>query len=83
MSGPKLALYTRAGCHLCDDMVAALRPYLAASGAQLELLDVDDDPETARRYGTEVPVLLGQSSEICRHRLDPEALQAYLNEQTA
>ena len=83
MSGPKLALYTRAGCHLCEAMLAELRPYLDRGGARLELVDIDDDPALVREYGVDVPVLLGETGELCRHRLDHGAVQAYLNEQSA
>lgn len=80
MTAPKLALYTRAGCHLCEAMLAELRPYLDGSRAQLTLVDVDDDPALARRYGTDVPVLLADADELCRHRLNHDALRAYLND---
>lgn len=80
MTGPKLALYTRAGCHLCEAMISELRPYLERTGAQLELVDVDDDPALVRAYGADVPVLLVNDAELCRHRLDHDALQAHLNE---
>lgn len=83
MSGPQLALYTREGCHLCEAMLAELRGYLSARGTQLQLVDVDDDPALARDYGADVPVLFGEQYEICRHRLDHDALQAYLNEHPA
>lgn len=83
MSGPNLALYTREGCHLCEAMLAELRAYLNDGGAQVQLVDIDQDPELLRQYGTEVPVLLGDGHEICRHRLDHTAVQAYLNGQSA
>jgi hypothetical protein len=36
----------------------------------IEVLDVDTDPELARRYGLNVPVLLLDGTPVCRHRLD-------------
>ena len=83
MSGPKLALYTRAGCHLCETMLVELRPYLENAGARLDLVDIDDHPALVREYGADVPVLLSETGELCRHRLDHGAVQAYLNEQSA
>jgi len=73
-----LTLYHREGCHLCEDMERELAPLLAARGWRLERVDVDTDPMLARQYGAEVPVLVHEGREICRHRLDRAALEAVL-----
>lgn len=83
MSEPRLALYTREGCHLCEALLAELRPYLNGGNVRLDLVDVDDDPALSRAFGADVPVLMAEEREICRHRLDHGAVQAYLNEQSA
>jgi hypothetical protein len=41
---------------------------------ELQLLDVDSDPGLQRRYGLNVPVLLLDGIEVCRHRLDTAEL---------
>jgi hypothetical protein len=33
-------------------------------------VDVDSDPELARRYGLDIPVLLWGGAKVCQHRLD-------------
>jgi Glutaredoxin-like domain (DUF836) len=33
-------------------------------------LDVDSDPELARRHGLDIPVLLWGGIKVCQHRLD-------------
>lgn len=40
----------------------------------LELVDVDSDPELARRYGLDIPVLLLDDVRVCQHRLDSSEL---------
>jgi len=40
----------------------------------LELVDVDSDPELARRHGLDIPVLLLDGTVVCRHRLDADEL---------
>lgn len=40
----------------------------------IDLVDVDSDPELARRYGLNVPVLLLDGTVVCRHRLDAAEL---------
>jgi thioredoxin reductase (NADPH) len=41
------------------------------------VLDVDDDPELATRYGERVPVLLAGDTELCCHFLDEDRLREY------
>lgn len=45
-------------------------------GFRLFWVDVDGDPELARRYGTRVPVLEHEGAEICHHFLDEARLRA-------
>jgi hypothetical protein len=47
---------------------------LRAAGIEFEELDVDADPRLEKLYGEDVPVLLRDGAEVCRHRLTPEAL---------
>ena len=73
----KVKLYGRAYCHLCEEMAAALR----SLGIEFEEVDVDSDAQLDERYGADVPVLeRDDGSEICRHRLTPEALRKLSNQ---
>jgi glutaredoxin len=66
----KVELYGRAYCHLCEEMAVALR----SLGVDFTEIDVDADPGLDELYGENVPVLLRDGVEICRHRLTPEAI---------
>jgi thioredoxin reductase (NADPH) len=59
-------------------MLAALRSSLGAE-FPLTIIDVDRDPALKRQYGEHVPVLVAGDTELCRHRLDPVKLTAYLS----
>ena len=74
----QLTLLTRAYCHLCDDMRAAVAPLAAAAGVTIEEIDVDGDPALEARWGEAVPVLLAGERELCRYHLDRAALAAHL-----
>ncbi len=77
-----LTLASRAYCHLCDDMLAALRPLAAAHGATIEVVDVDAHPALEAAWGDSVPALfLGAPAPdalLCRYRLDAERVDAAL-----
>jgi glutaredoxin len=47
---------------------------LRALGVRFEEIDVESDPELDERYGENVPVLLKDGAELCRHRLSAEAI---------
>jgi Glutaredoxin-like domain (DUF836) len=72
---PLLRLITRAECELCERMREELdRLGRGTRLPELQLVDVDSDPELVRRYGLHVPVLLLDDTLVCRHRLDGEEL---------
>lgn len=74
----KLTLYSRAECHLCDEMRAVLEGYLGRFSLDLELVDIDRDPELRHLHGARVPVLSLDGEEICHWFLDEPALLARL-----
>jgi len=43
-------------------------------GVAFDEVDVDSDPRLDQLYGENVPVLLKDGVELCRHRLTPEAI---------
>lgn len=70
----QLTLYGRSGCHLCDDMRAALEAFRTHHDFSLREIDVDSEPALAERYGGLIPVLAEPDGEICHYFLDPDAL---------
>lgn len=75
---PVLTLYSRLYCHLCENMLQALRGLQPVLGFELEVVDIDADPALVRRYGELVPVLNRGEVEICHYFLDENALRACL-----
>lgn len=73
-----LQLLGRPACHLCEDMLGILRPFLDAGRIRLSLIDVDSDPALAGRYGLLIPVLLDGQREIARYTLQADVLEHYL-----
>jgi hypothetical protein len=74
-----LSVYSRRHCHLCEEMIAGLQELQARFAFDVEVVDVDSDPLLSERYGVHVPVLAHGERELCRHRLEPAGVTAYLS----
>ncbi len=74
----RLTLYSRAYCHLCQDMLAALEDLRGEFSFVVDVRDVDADPLLTARYDELVPVLEGDGIELCRYRLDGPVVSRYL-----
>lgn len=69
--GPRdVTLYTRSGCHLCDEAKAAIAPILREFGADLREVNVDEDAVLKERYGWDVPVIFIGPRKAAKHRVD-------------
>lgn len=79
-TAPRLTLYGRVSCHLCEEMIAGLRQLQSGHRFEFDVIDVDCDSELARRYGERVPLLAYGEREVCRHFLDSAAVTAFLTE---
>jgi hypothetical protein len=79
----RFTLYSRSYCHLCEDLLDALRAFMAREGLAcgVEVIDVDADPVLVERFDELVPVLFGDDPagpEICHYFLDEAALRRHL-----
>ena len=75
-----LTLYSRPGCHLCDDMKALVRRVMQSSTHQISMeeVDISTDPELERRYGVEIPVLLVNGAKAAKYRVTENELRRIL-----
>ncbi len=72
---PRLTLVTRAECGLCEEMHAEIEQLRRTHPLpEIEVLDVDADPELKRRFDLEVPVLLLDGALVCQQELDAAEL---------
>jgi glutaredoxin len=69
---PKVTLYTRAGCCLCDDAKQVLAGARRRAAFDLEEVDIDRDPELRRRYNDEVPVIAINQVKAFKYRVTLE-----------
>ncbi len=73
-----LTVYSRAYCHLCDEMIEALRGLQGLFHFEIVVVDVDADPDLEQRHGEQVPVLMHGGHELCHYRLESAIVTAYL-----
>ncbi len=71
MEEGKAIIYSRVGCHLCQEAEALLRTY----GWHVELVDIDANPELKNRYDHCVPVVVIDGRERFRGRVSPTLLR--------
>ena len=78
----QLTLYTRQGCHLCEDMAQTLDELSVEMRFSVQAIDISDNAMLEQAYGSRVPVLMLADKLICEYFLDPHALQQALSEHT-
>jgi glutaredoxin len=75
---PSVTLYTRPGCHLCDDARAALLRVRARAPFALREVDIEGDEELHRRYLERIPVVCLDGEELFDYHVDEDALRRRL-----
>lgn len=80
MSGSRVLLYTKPGCHLCDEMLDLLHTALHGTGIAVVERNIALDLDDYERYKHDIPVLLIDGREVARHRVTETALAAALRD---
>jgi len=79
--GPRdVTLYSRPGCHLCDQAKAVITPVLREFGVVLREVNIDEDPILKDRYGWDVPVIFVGQHKAAKHRVDLAQFRRQLEE---
>jgi glutaredoxin len=80
-AGPReVTLYTRPGCHLCEEAKEAIAPLLSELDAVLHEVNIDQDPILEERYGWDIPVIFIGAHKAAKHRVDVEQFRRQLEE---
>lgn len=75
---PRVLLYGRPGCHLCDAAREVVAGVCAELGEGWQEVDITTDPDLLARYGEEIPVTLVDGRQHDFWRVDPGRLRAVL-----
>jgi glutaredoxin len=80
-AGPReVTLYTRPGCHLCEDAKNAILPLLHEFGAELREVNIENDAVLEGRYGLDIPVIYVGARKTAKHRVDIKQFRRQLQE---
>ena len=73
-----LTLYSKPGCHLCEEVRAHLDELQPRHDFQVEEIDITQDADLFARYRYEIPVLLRDGREVARGGISDRELEMLL-----
>ena len=65
----KVTVYTRSGCHLCDEAKQVIESVRRRTAFDYEEFDIDSDPQLRRLYNEEVPVIAIDGKKAFKYRV--------------
>jgi glutaredoxin len=71
-------IYSRPGCHLCDEARAVVEPFRKDNALVLRIINVESSADLENRFGSDIPVVFINGEEAFRHRVDRTELERKL-----
>jgi glutaredoxin len=72
----RLTIYSKPGCHLCDEMKSLVHRVIAQHAndyaMELDEIDISSDSTLLDRYGLEIPVLLIDGKKVAKYRVSED-----------
>jgi hypothetical protein len=75
---PRVTLYGKPGCHLCDDAREVIAEVCGELGVAWNELSILDDQDLFRRFAEQIPVTYVDGKQHDFWRVDPDRLRAAL-----
>ena len=69
---PKVTIYSRPDCCLCDEVKQQLAELRRRARFELEQVNIDEDEELRRLYNDQVPVVMIDGRKAFKYKLDPK-----------
>jgi glutaredoxin len=73
-----LTIYSRPGCHLCDEMRAVVDLVARRVPLTVDVIDISNDLQLEARHGLEIPVLLVNGKKAAKYRVTEDELRRIL-----
>jgi len=78
-----VTIYSRPGCHLCDEMKAIVHKVARTVPLSLEEIDISKDAALEAEFGLEIPVLFVAGKKAAKYRVGEEELRRLLAARSA
>jgi predicted thioredoxin/glutaredoxin len=78
MTPATLVVYSRPGCHLCEEMIEQLGT-LVRGRARVETRDIESNDTWLKRFAISIPVLEIDGRIVCEGHLEPDAVASALD----
>ncbi|MCX6398264.1 MAG: glutaredoxin family protein [Propionibacteriales bacterium] len=78
MTAARVRLYSKPGCHLCDDARAVVQRVCAEVGTAYDEVDISSDPALLKAYGEQIPVTFVDGAQHDFWRVDEARLRSAL-----
>ena len=73
-----ITIYSRQGCHLCDDAQKTLESMREELNFAIEVIDIDQDAELIKLYSDQVPVIHIDGTHHDFYKVDPTRFRSSL-----
>jgi glutaredoxin len=76
-------VYSRPGCHLCDEAKAAIEKSNCSDHYTLEEVNIESDDGLLKKYQYDIPAITIDGVEAFKHRVDPEQFKIRVTQSEA
>jgi glutaredoxin len=73
-------VYSRPGCHLCDEAKAAIQNAGCSDRFTLEEINIESDDNLLRKYKYDIPVVTIDGVEAFRHRINVDEFKRLIKQ---
>jgi glutaredoxin len=74
----KITIYSRNGCHLCDDAFNTLEAMREELNFEIDVIDIDQNAELVKLYSDQVPVIHIDGMHHDFYKVDPVRFRSSL-----
>ena len=77
---PHVIIYSRPGCHLCEEAKRAIASAGCGDQFTLEEINIESDSELLRKYQYDIPVIMIDGVESFIHRVDAKEFRTRITQ---
>jgi glutaredoxin len=70
----EVVIYSRPGCHLCDEAKEVIKRVSARIAITLHEVNIDNDPDARARFNEEIPVVFIDGKKAFKYRIEESEL---------